>query len=185
MFNAMLGFRERAEELGTVDPGVETAALLEDAVTVEILATPAFVDPALHRLVWKAKGPDRVVLATDGNRGTGSPVGYTMEFPDGRKAAVRGDALRLVEEGPYDNALLGVTETLERMLLNFVSLAGVPFQDALRAATLNPATCLGIERELGSLAVGKRADLVVVDDRMSVKMTVVDGEVVYLREPAS
>ena len=60
-----------------------------------------------------------------------------------------------------------------------VNLAGVSLQDAVRMATLTPARILRIDNAKGNIDKGKDADIVVFDDNINVRMTIVEGEVVY------
>ncbi len=60
-----------------------------------------------------------------------------------------------------------------------VNLAGVSLQDAVKMATLTPATILKIDDAKGSIDMGKDADIVVFDEDINVRMTIVEGEVVY------
>jgi N-acetylglucosamine-6-phosphate deacetylase len=179
MYNAMLGFRERPSEPGTIEAGIETAVYLDDRVTAEVIPSLAFVPAPLLRLLWRTKGSEGVVLVTDAGRGAGFAQGYTMEFSDGRKARVCEDALRLVEEGPLNNALLGNKDPLPRGLTTFARGVGASFEEVLPTVSRNPARILGMQDELGGLGTGRRADIVALDDSMHVLMTMVAGEVVY------
>jgi N-acetylglucosamine-6-phosphate deacetylase len=64
-------------------------------------------------------------------------------------------------------------------LYNLVNLVGVPLPDAIRMATLTPATIIDVDHQKGSIEPGKDADLVVIDDQMQVYLTLVKGEVVF------
>ena len=56
---------------------------------------------------------------------------------------------------------------------------GLLLEEAVRWCSLNPATTLGIDRETGSLRAGKRADIVLVDERLAVRRTILAGRTVY------
>ena len=62
---------------------------------------------------------------------------------------------------------------------NLIQKVGVPFESAVDAATYNPACNIGLEDEIGSIALGKRADFTVVNSNFDVLATIVDGNVVY------
>jgi N-acetylglucosamine-6-phosphate deacetylase len=68
---------------------------------------------------------------------------------------------------------------MNQLVRNMVEQVDVPLFEAVRMATLNPARALGLEDELGVLAAGARADLVVLDDALEVAMTFVDGQRVF------
>ena len=64
---------------------------------------------------------------------------------------------------------------------NLVKVVGVPFTDAIDFATINPATNLKVDDEIGSIAVGKYADFCVLDEDFNVESTIVRGKVVYTK----
>jgi N-acetylglucosamine-6-phosphate deacetylase len=182
MYNAMLGFRENPAELGTIEAGIETAVYLREEVTAEVIPSPAFVPPPLLKLLWNVMGIDRIALVTDAGRGSGYAQGYAMEFTDGRRAVVSPDALRLVEEGPLNNALLGNVAPLLHGLQTFARSVGTSLEEALPTVSSTPARIVGMQQRLGGLKAGKRADVVAVDENMRVLMTMVAGAVVYRAE---
>jgi N-acetylglucosamine-6-phosphate deacetylase len=75
--------------------------------------------------------------------------------------------------------LAGSTLTMEEAVRNMVRLVGVPITDAVRMASLNGAKVLGLEHQKGILAVGKDADLVVMDDDFNVHATIYEGMVKF------
>ena len=76
-----------------------------------------------------------------------------------------------------DGALAGSTLNLWDGIKNLMSFAGASFADAVICATRNPARMLGVEDSIGSLEVGKRADLLLVDESdMTVKAVYAKGE---------
>ena len=179
LYNAMLGFRDSPDEPGTIEPGVETAVYLDDRVTVELIPSLAFVPRPLFELAWRLKGPARMALVTDGGRGSGLPEGWTLEFADGRRARVAHDALRLAADDPIANGLLGNVDPLIRGLANVAGHVGTSAWELLPAVTATPARILGEQDRLGSLRPGMRADIVAVDERLQVRMTMVAGDVVH------
>ena len=64
---------------------------------------------------------------------------------------------------------------------NLTELVGVPFERAVDCASINPALSLGIEKDCGSIEIGKRADFAVLGDGYEVLLTVRGGEIVYKR----
>ena len=163
--NAMRGIDRR-------EPGPIAAALADERVTVELIADGHHVHPALLRLAATA-APGRLVAITDAISATGLPDGrhrlgaLTVSVSEGR--AVLAD---------QPETLAGSVLTMERAVATLVA-AGVPPIDAIRAATATPARVLGDERSRGVLAVGARADLVVLDRDYAARVTVVGGRVVH------
>ena len=148
LFNAMVGVVHRG-------PGLALAALLDDAVWVELIADTLHVDPALWPLIWNLKPAQRVLLVSDAIAlaGSGRDRGMLGEL----EVRVDGDMATLVEGGN----LAGSVTAMDLELRNVVR-AGIALPDAVRAAATNQAELLGLT-DRGRLADGLRADLVELD----------------------
>ena len=72
-------------------------------------------------------------------------------------------------------ALAGSTTNVYQCVKNCVSF-GIPFETAVKAATANPARVIGCQDEIGSIAKGKRADLLVMDNDMNIEMVIIGGK---------
>ena len=81
----------------------------------------------------------------------------------------------------HDGTLAGSTLTMEQAVKNMVQLVEVPLTDAVRMASLNGAKVLGLEHQKGILAVGKDADLVLMDKNYEVQMTIYEGSIKFAR----
>jgi len=124
------------------------------------------------KLLFKVKGEGGILLITDAIRACGMPDGeYT--FMD--------QAIKVNDNRAYlsDGTLAGSTLTMEKAVQNMVRLVEVPITKAVRMASLNGAKVLGLEHHKGILAVGKDADLVVLDRDFNVQMTVFEGAIRY------
>ena len=161
---------------------VETA-LLEDALTVELIADGHHLPPELLRLAVKCKGVDKLCLVTDAMRGAGMPPGTT--WPVGPHSS---KVLGVVRDGvavlPDNSAFAGSVATMDLLLRNAVELMGLGLPDALRLITSTPARIAGVDARKGSLVVGKDADLVLLDRDLAVVETIVLGRTVYRRDGA-
>lgn len=147
LFNAMPPFGHRA-------PGVVGAALDHEDVMAELICDGIHVHPAVLRAAAKLFGPDRLMFISDSMRAAGMPDGrYTL---GGQEVAVRGRRAELVSDG----TLAGSVTPLPDCVRQAVQQAGLPLAFALRCATFNPARRLGVTEEMGLLAPGRRADLV-------------------------
>lgn len=167
LFNAMTPFHHRM-------PSVAVAALLQNELKVELIADGFHVHPAVMKLIHKIKGDGGIILITDAIRASGMPDGeYT--FMD-QKIIVR-EKKAYLENG----TLAGSTLTMEQAVKNMVELVDVPLTDAVRMASLNGAKVLGLEHKKGILAVGKDADLVVLNRQFEVQMTISEGSIKYTR----
>ena len=171
LYSAMSPFRHR-------DPGAVGAALLDDRVTVSVIADGIHTHPASLQLALRCKGPDRVALVTDAIAGAGMESGvYELQ---GRPIHVAGGTSRLA-----DGTLAGSSLTLDQAVRNIVQLAGASVPDALRMATAVPARVLGLHERKGRLQVGCDADIALFDAQMRVQMTFVEGQLVYQRNTPS
>jgi N-acetylglucosamine-6-phosphate deacetylase len=157
--------------------GVIESGLLLDELTVEIIADGKHLPASLLKFIYKCKGADKIALCTDSIRAAGMPEGeFILGNPEDGQVSV-------VDEGvawlPDRSAFAGSIATMNRLVRNMVNLAGVSLQDAVKMATLTPATILKIDDAKGSIDMGKDADIVVFDEDINVRMTIVEGEVVY------
>lgn len=166
-FNAQRGFDHRA-------PGVVGSVLASDDVTAELIADTFHVHPGSMKVLVRCLGVDRVILVTDAIAGAGEPEGeYTLA---GQHVIVRGRRATLA-----DGTLAGSVATLNQCVLNMHRHVGVPLPQAVQMATLNPARAIGLAGRLGSIAVGKDASLIAIDEEVGVYWAMVKGEVVYDR----
>ena len=165
-FNAMRQFTHR-------DPGIVGTVLTDDRIFAEIIADGIHVAPEVVRLFAKAKGPARMLLATDGTSATGMPDG---EYALGTKHVQVHDGICRDAEG----RLAGSTLTQDRALRNVVDWTGMSLADALLALTVNPAAALSLEGR-GCIEAGATADLTLLDQNLEVIRTYVGGAVVFDR----
>lgn len=167
MFNAMRSFHHR-------EAGIMVSALLRNELKVELIADGIHVDPIVMKLLHNIKRSSGIILVTDAIRACGMPDG-DYHFMD-QKIIVK-NKRAFLENG----TLAGSTLTMEVAVRNMVTLVGVPITDAIRMASLNGAKVLGLEQK-GILAVGKDADLVVMDDNFNIHATIYEGQVKYQKD---
>jgi N-acetylglucosamine-6-phosphate deacetylase len=184
MYDAIIGYRENPKEALVMMPGVETAVLMHDEVSIELNGCPIHVPIPFFGFINKVKPPDKKVIVTDSLAGTGYPDGTVITKKNGRRIYVSKGVLRMIDEDPGINGnLTGSAVTMNlalRRLTEYAKYPGkLPVHEAVRWGTINPATTLGIAGETGSLAVGKLADIVLFDDDFDVKTTLLKGGVVY------
>jgi N-acetylglucosamine-6-phosphate deacetylase len=146
LFNAMTGLFHR-------DPGLAGALLLDDRVSVELIADGIHLHPAILRLVARLKPPEKIILVTDATRPAGLS-GAPLRTEDGR--------------------LYGSTITLADAVRNMSRLAGLPLERVLPMATLNPARRIGAQAK-GRLAPGADADIVLLDRSLRVRGVFANG----------
>ena len=181
LFDADLGIHESDHEALTFEPGMETAALINDGVSVELIGCPIHVPKPLFRLVDKVKPGDKKILVSDSLIGAGMPDSSVITFRDGRQAEVQDGVLRMIyKDNPeLHGNLTGSAITLNMAVKRLSDYIDAPLYEALRWATVNPATLLGIADRTGSIRVGKRADLTVFDDDVNVAMTLLAGKPIF------
>ena len=163
LFNGMTAFTHR-------EPGVVGAVSDSEHVMIEIICDGVHIHPSMVRAVFKMMGADRMILISDSMRATGMPDGqYTL---GGLDVEVVGDRATLVSDG----ALAGSVTNLADCLRTVVKKMEIPLETAVACATINPAKSLGIEDTYGSIAPGKKANIVLLDENLDLKMVIKDGQ---------
>lgn len=161
LFNGMRPLHHR-------EGGPVGAALGDPRVIVELINDGVHVEPEVVRLVFAAV-PGRVALITDAMGAAGMGDGtyrlgaMTVTVSGGRATLADG------------SSIAGSTITMAEAFRRAVEVVGIPLEDASRAASLTPARALGLDREIGSLEVGKRADLLLLGEGQSVARVMKDG----------
>lgn len=154
LFNAM-------SQMAAREPGVVGTALADDRLFAGIIADGLHVAPQSLKAAFRAIGPERLMLVTD-----------AMPTVGGAKASFRlqGRAIRLVDGRLLDEngTLAGAHLTMNEAVRNAVALMSASLAEALRMATATPARFLGLEKELGRIAPGFRADLVAFDPGLAI-----------------
>jgi len=162
-------------ERGLSRARLDEMVMLTDELTAELICDGVHVHPIMLRLALKAKGLERLSLITDGTFTAGLPEGRYVRETGEEVYARPDDVCRSVD----DNRVLGSNLTMDRAVRNAVRLMEVPLKDAVQMATINPARVVGVSARMGSLEVGKEANLVAFDERLTVRLTCVRGTVVY------
>ena len=167
-FNAMGLFHQHR-------PGI-MGAVLERPVCCEAICDGRHLHPGSARMLLACKGWDRVVAVTDSIQAAGLPDGhYKLGVND--VVVEDGDA-KLASNG----VRAGSTLTTGQALKNLVKFTGESVEKVLPLLTANPARLIGMDHRKGSIAPGKDADLVVLDQDLNVTATYVAGVNVYAGE---
>ena len=163
LYNAMPAFTHRA-------PGVVGAVSDSEHVMAEIICDGVHIHPSAVRATFKMMGADRMILISDSMRATGMPDGrYTL---GGLDVNVVGNRATLVSDG----ALAGSATNLMDCMRTAVKKMGIPLETAVACATMNPAKSLGVYDQYGSIKAGKKADVVLLDKELNLKMVIKDGK---------
>ncbi|MEU8316802.1 N-acetylglucosamine-6-phosphate deacetylase [Nonomuraea sp. NPDC048881] len=168
LYNAM-------PQLGHRAPGPIAALLEDERVTVELVNDGVHVHAAMLRLAYEVAGPGRTVLITDAMAATGLGDGDYVLGP--MRVRVTDGVARLVEGG----SIAGSTLTMDAAFRRGVRELGMSLPDAVQVASLTPARVLGLAEEIGSIAVGKAADLVVLSGELEVDGVMKNGD--WITEP--
>ncbi|CAK1816901.1 N-acetylglucosamine-6-phosphate deacetylase [Vibrio crassostreae] len=150
------------------EPGVVGAIYDTPEVYAGIIADGFHVDYANIRIAHKIKG-EKLVLVTDATAPAGADMEYFIFV--GKKVYYR-DGKCVDENGTLGGSALTMIEAVQ----NTVEHAGIALDEALRMATLYPATAIGVESKLGRIKKGMVANLAVFDRDFNVKATVVNGQ---------
>lgn len=162
--------------------GVMEATLYFDELTTEVIADGKHLERELLLLAYKIKGPDRLALVTDCNRALDMPDGEYLFGPvDGGEPFVRHDGVGVMPDG---QALASGVMGMDHAVRTFHRLTGVPLPEVVRMASLTPARIAGRDAEIGSIAPGKLADLVVLDKELHVRRVYRAGKVIFNEAPA-
>jgi N-acetylglucosamine-6-phosphate deacetylase len=154
--------------------GVLEATLFFDELTTEVIADGKHLQAELLQLAYKIKGPDRLALVTDCNRALDMPDGEYLFGPlDGGQPILRRDEVGVMPDG---TALASGVMGMDHAVRTFHELTGAPLVDVIRMASLTPARIAGWDPDIGSIAPGKRADLVILDTRLRVQAVYKDGQ---------
>jgi N-acetylglucosamine-6-phosphate deacetylase len=160
---------------GTPNPrtaGIVEAVYLDDRLTSELITDGKHLSKETLRLAFRNKGHERLAIITDAMRGAGMPDGeYTFGPRHGMRVVVQNREARI----PDGTALASSTFPMNEMVDTFRKLVPCTIWQAVRMASLTPAEIIGRAGEIGSLAVGKLADVILLDDEIRVSATYVGG----------
>ena len=162
LYNAMPPMNHR-------EPGVIGAVRDSEKCHPELICDGVHIHPSMVRAAFKMMGADRMIFISDSMRATGMPDGqYTL---GGLDVKVRGNRATLVSDG----ALAGSVTNLADCMRTAITKMGIPLETAIACATKNPAISLGIYDERGSISVGKKADILILDKNLTLKTVIKDG----------
>ena len=157
LYNAMQPFGHRA-------PGLIGAAMDDPECMVEMICDGYHIHPSAIRAAFRLFGPERVILISDSMRATGMENG-TYEL-GGLEVTVK-DRKAVLKDG----TLAGSATNLYGCMCKAIEF-GIPLEQAIMAATANPARSIGIFDRVGSIRIGKQADLLLVSENLELKRVI-------------
>lgn len=164
LFNAMTGLNHRA-------PGAVGAVFDSGSVSAELICDGFHIHPAVLRTAFRALGEDRTVIISDSMRAAGLADG---DFDLGGQTVHVQAGRALLADG----TIAGSTTNLGKEVQNLVNY-GIPVQQVIRSATINPAREIGADGEIGSIEVGKSADFTILNPDFSIRAVIVRGRIAY------
>ena len=167
-YNVMKGFHHR--EVGTIG-----ASLLFDELACEVICDLHHSSKEAIQLLYKNKPKDKLILITDSMEAKFLLAGeYSL---GGQKVFVKDSTARLI-----DNTLAGSILHMNDAVRNLKDVCKLSLEEAIDKATINPAKNLRIDKNKGSISLGKDADFVIIDRNLNVYRTYVNGKEVYRKE---
>ena len=162
LYNAMPGIHHRT-------PGVIPACVENENVQAELICDGYHIHPAAVRLAF-TMFKNRMVLVSDSGRCAGQPEGYQFDL-GGQMAEIRGGVAKLVGT----ETIACSASNMWACLRNVLSW-GIPEEEAVRAASYNPAKALGAQDKIGSIETGKYADFIITNADYSEKRVFIGGK---------
>jgi len=151
--------------------------VLDQRLFNEINSDIAHTSKEFLELIYRLKGPQKLCIVADSGVMSGMPKGE-YELPDRGTYRVGPDALLHIADWTIDGSIYSMLYGLH----NWVEVMGIPMEEAVVMASLNPAKVLKIDHQKGSIVEGKDADLVVLDADYKVIATFVEGNLEYTNE---
>lgn len=163
---------------GVKCPGLTEIALSDDRLTVELIADGLHVPAPMMKIMLRCKGEEGICLVSDCLRPAGMPMDGRLYYM-GSASHPRGEAMLVGERAAMmgdHSKLAGSLTTLDQAVACLVRETGIALEKAVRMASLTPAEVLGVEQQMGSLEVGKQADICLMDRELKVQNVWIKGE---------
>ncbi len=159
---------------GIRNVGLREYALTDDRLSVELIADNRHIPPHLARLVLRAKGADKVAVVSDSLRCAGCPKDgavYKLGADENAQLVKIGDGVAVTADG---ERFAGSITSVRQMVKNLMD-AGIGITDAVKTGTLTPAKIIGEDKTVGSIEIGKRANIAVLDADWNLTGVYLDG----------
>ena len=159
---------------GIRNVGLREYALIDDRLSVELIADNRHIPPELARMVLRAKGAEKVAVVSDSLRCAGCPKDdrtYKLGADENAQLVKIGDGVAITADG---EKFAGSITPVRKMVKNLID-AGIDPVDAVRTGSLTPASIIGEDKTVGSIEVGKRANLALLDENWNLINVLIDA----------
>lgn len=163
LYNAMLGISHRT-------PG-PIAAAWEHSAEVELITDSVHINPSVVRLTFRIFGAERVILISDSMRACGLSDGFYKL--GGQQVEVQSGRAVLAD---HPETIAGSVTCLFECMRKAVIDMEIPLEQAVRAASENPAKSIGIDNDYGSLESGHYGNVVLIDKEMNIRYVIQKGK---------
>ena len=157
--------------LGTVESGY-----LIDGLNIELICDGSHLPPELLQMIFKLKDHKKIIACSDSMRGAGMPDGPSILGPKNNGTAC------IIEDGiakmPDRTCFAGSVATGDRLARTLHNIVGLEMDEVSRILCIQPAALIGMDKEIGSIEVGKNADLVVCNDNIDIKEVFIGGKAI-------
>lgn len=157
--------------------GVLEYGYYQDGMSLELIADGIHVPSSLLHLIIKLKGTDKIALVTDSMRAAGMPEGPSIlgSLQDGQEVIVEDGVAKM----PDRTCFAGSVATTDRLVRTIIREGGVSLEEAVKMMTINPARFMKVNAKKGSIEKGKDADLIIFDENITIKRTIIKGKTIY------
>ena len=146
--------------------------LANQEMSTEVIADGCHLSPELLAFAWQIKGSDRLCLVSDCNRALDMPPGrYAFGDQQDRNWVYSDGRVGRTQDGGLASSVL----SLDSMVRHMAEVTDIPIHEIIRMASLTPAERTGISDQVGSIEAGKKADLVILSNRLEVIDVFVSG----------
>lgn len=165
LHNGMIDFSHR-------EPRVFGAVFDRKDAMAELIGDGVHSTGTTVRMTFQLLGDDRIIIISDSMMATGLPDGqYSL---GGQDVTVKNSVATLTELGN----IAGSVMNLMNCMRNVVQKMDIPLESAVRCVTINPARAIGIDKDYGSISVGKKANAVILDKKLDIRYIIKDGVVI-------
>lgn len=164
-FNAMNPINHR-------NPGPIIAIMENGKISCQIISDGHHLDGKIVKFIYNSIGAENCICITDGVQAMGLSDGEYMF--NGRLYSSKNGAARYT-----DGTLIGSTTPLLKIVKIFIGFTGCSLEEGINSVTLNPSKLLKIEKNKGSIEVGKDADVILFDENFDNKCTIINGKILF------